>query len=82
MWSVGDHKEVGWVSDPQMWTVIGILGALVFALHRLMLREMSSRIDALQGVMEAKFQTVDHRLTAVETDLTIIKSSLINQRSA
>lgn len=66
------------MSSPQMWTLIGVLTTLMFAMHRLTVREMSARFDAV----DAKFVDVDHRLAGVEGDLGIIKASLINQRSA
>jgi hypothetical protein len=68
--------------DPQMWAAIGVFATFMFAMHRLTVREVSARIDGLEGVMNAKFETVDHRLTALETDMAIVKSSLISQRSA
>lgn len=90
--------------DPQIWalmlTAIGVLATMMFAMHRLTVREMSARFDAvdakfearfdvvdrkfaaLEGVMNARFADVDHRLSSVETDLGIIKASLIGQRSA
>ena len=72
--------------DPQIWalmlTAVGVLGTMMFAMHRLTVREMSARFDAVEGVMNARFVDVDHRLGAIEGDLSIIKATLISQRTA
>lgn len=81
--------------DPHVWTLIGVLATLMFAMHRLTVREMTARFeavdarfdavdvrfDAVESVMAAKFETVDHRLAALETDMAIVKGSLVKQRT-
>jgi hypothetical protein len=87
---------VGHVTNAQIWTVIAVMSSmvgLIFAALRFSLGSLQRAIDARFDAVDARFDherdftavrfgALEHRLDAIEADMSIIKSHLIGQRSA
>lgn len=84
------------MNDPQIWTLIGVVTALIFASNRQLStsirRELEVRFDALDAKidakvdglgakMDARFTDVEHRLDSLESDMHLVKAHLIGQSS-
>lgn len=84
------------MNDPQIWTLVGVVTALIFASNRQLVtsirREIDAldakinakfgaKIDALEAKMDARFSDVDHRLESLEGDMHLVKAHLIGQSS-
>ena len=71
------------MNDPQIWTLIGVSGALFFAMGRQLSSsirsELRAGLDRIDATMDARFTDVDHRLESLEGDMRIIKAHLIGQ---
>ena len=54
------------VTEPQVWTLIGVFGALMLGGHTVLITMMRGQISGLRNEMIARFATVDARFEAVD----------------
>jgi len=75
------------MSDPQIWSVIGVSTAFVVGTVGLMYKLIDARFESFEAVMIARFDGVsqrfdgvDRRLDALEVDMSMVKAHLLGVR--
>ena len=75
------------MSDPQIWSIIGVLTAFVVGTVGLMYKLIDARFESFEAVIVAgfdgvsqRFDGVDRRLDALESDMSMIKAHLLGIR--
>jgi len=88
------NEGVHAMSDPQIWSIIGVLTAFVVGTVGLMYKLIDARFESFEAVIVAgfdgvsqrfdgvsqRFDGVDRRLDALESDMSMIKAHLLGIR--
>lgn len=68
-----DTGKVISLTEPQMWTLIGVFATATFGMLTLMstmfVRIIRAEIGGLRGEMNARFESVNHRLDGLDRDV-------------
>jgi hypothetical protein len=69
----GDNGQVIDVTEPQVWVLIGVFATAVFGMLTWQTisfnRALKTSIDSLREVMNARFDTVDSKIEALDRDV-------------
>ncbi|MBX3094671.1 MAG: hypothetical protein KF680_09100 [Cryobacterium sp.] len=64
------------MTEPQVWTLIGVFGALMAGGHAVLIAMMRAQISGLRNEMIARFATVDARFEAVDAKFDRVMTKL------
>lgn len=72
---IGDNEEMIAVTEPQVWTIIGVMVAALAAILTIVTqsfnRTMSARFEAVSTKLDAKFEAMDARLDGLRTEMVL-----------
>jgi len=57
------------VNDPQIWTLVGVFGAVLFGMLGLVMRTMTSGFESMRLHMDGKIERLDAKIDGVEQRL-------------
>lgn len=81
-----DHNEgVLTVTEPQVWTLIGVFAAALVGILTLMstlfLRVIRSEIGGLRGEMTARLEAIDKRFDYLDRDVQALTKHMFGEKS-
>lgn len=80
---VSNDRETGRVialNEPQMWSLIGLLGAAILASPTIIVLYLRSEIGGLRREMELRFEAMDRRFDHLDRDVAAIAKVVFPER--
>jgi hypothetical protein len=80
---VSDDGETGRVialKEPQVWSLIGLLGAAILASPTIIVLYLRSEIGGLRREMELRFEAMDRRFDHLDRDVAAIAKVVFPER--
>jgi hypothetical protein len=68
---IEDNEEMIEVTEPQVWTIIGVMVATLVAIPTIVTQSFTRSITALGDRMDARFETMDTKFDGLRTEMVL-----------
>ena len=65
----GQNEEVITLTEPQVWTLIGVFAAAIFGVQGIAISSFRRELKSLRNEMVTRFEAMDRRLDALDRDV-------------